>query len=581
MIYVAYFKGKHKEKSKKHKREKKHKEKKKHRSRKSSSSSSSEEWVEKEEHSSSGEEIQHQEKQRESVKTVEASSAERGEWMSLPTSFLTESNVEKRRNREETQRLEREKGQYNPRLHERELNPYWKDGGDGLPKFKKPSDDGNEYKKYKSGNRPKPTSNWKKTNDKSPRQKSESKESVKEMQDAPVETETLSDKELNVLASRLLKAEIMGKTELVKELKDKLEAARNYREKTPHASQTEEVILTQTDSQGHSRPVRLQSDYGEFSGSQKKKRKVETHHDGQRIRYFADDDKHSLQQMFENEKFNTVQDQNSEFIKMASKVCKNDDLDEVFADNIRKKESEHKTDSRNRDRAINEHRKVAQSIDSCKLCLQSDVMPKHLMVSLGETVFLSLPAHEPLTRGHCLITPIRHVTCSTLLDENEWSEIMDFRRSLTRMYNSNNEDVVFFETAKNLDRYPHMYIECVPVDKEEGDMAPIYFKKAIDECEMEWAQNKKLVSLKGKDVRKAIPKGLSYFFVSFGMEEGFAHVIEDEKSFPINFAQEIIGGMLDLHHSKWRKPKTQAFDEQSKRTLEFSQQWNSFDHTKR
>nr|CAH7755341.1 unnamed protein product [Callosobruchus chinensis] len=106
-------------------------------------------------------------------------------------------------------------------------------------------------------------------------------------------------------------------------------------------------------------------------------------------------------------------------------------------------------------------------------------------------------------------------------------------------------------------------------------MTPIYFKKAIDESEMEWAQNKKLVSLNKRDVRRAIPKGLPYFAVNFGMNEGFAHVIEDERLFPDNFAQEVIGGMLDLHHSKWRKPRIQSFEEQSKRVTEFSKKWKN------
>ncbi|XP_044255818.1 CWF19-like protein 2 homolog [Tribolium madens] len=545
--------GKHKEKSKKHKKDKKRK-----RARDSSSSPSSDEWVEKDDYSS-----------EEDRKPEESStSSKRAEWMSLPSSFLTESHLDKRRNREENKRLEREREQYNPRLHERELNPYWKDGGDGLPKFKKPSEEKNFS--YKSTNRPQSSSNWKKK----PLDPPKERESKPEPQN---HVEILSDKELNALAAKLVKAEIMGKMELVNELKAKLEAARQRKDSTGH---TEEVLLTQTDSQGHTRPVRHQADYNEPSGSHKRKRKVETHQEGQRVRYFTDDDKYSLQQMFENEKFNSVEDQNSEFMRMASKVRKNDDLDEIFSDNIRKKDGS-KTDKRNRDRAINEHQRVVQSIDKCKLCLQSDSMAKHLMVSLGETAFLSLPPYEPMNKGHCLIVPIRHVTCSTLLDENEWSDIMDIRKALTQMFNARNEDVIFFETAKNLDKYPHMYIECIPLEKEEGDMAPIYFKKAIDECEAEWAQNKKLVSLKGKDVRRAVPKGLPYFFVSFGMEEGFAHVIEDQKSFPNNFAQEVIGGMLDLHHSKWRKPKYQSFDEQSKRVVEFSKEWSDFDFTKK
>ena len=51
--------------------------------------------------------------------------------------------------------------------------------------------------------------------------------------------------------------------------------------------------------------------------------------------------------------------------------------------------------------------------------------------------------------------------------------------------------------------------------------------------------NKKVIDLKGKDVRKGIPKGLPYFFVDFGMQPGFAHVIEDEQRFPNSFAQVV------------------------------------------
>lgn len=82
-----------------------------------------------------------------------------------------------------------------------------------------------------------------------------------------------------------------------------------------------------------------------------------------------------------------------------------------------------------------------------------------------------------------------------------------------------------------------MVINCVPLPRDVGDMAAIYFKKAILECESEWAMNKKVVDLKGKNIRKGIPKGLPYFWVDFGMDPGFAHVIEDQHLFPRNFAE--------------------------------------------
>ena len=44
------------------------------------------------------------------------------------------------------------------------------------------------------------------------------------------------------------------------------------------------------------------------------------------------------------------------------------------------------------------------------------------------------------------------------------------------MFSSKDMDVVFFETALNLRRFPHMVIECIPLSKDEGALAPIYFK---------------------------------------------------------------------------------------------------------
>ncbi len=63
------------------------------------------------------------------------------------------------------------------------------------------------------------------------------------------------------------------------------------------------------------------------------------------------------------------------------------------------------------------------------------------------------------------------------------------------------------------------------------------FKNCQQECETEWSHNKKLISLRDKPLRRSVPKGLPYFHVDFGEENGFAHVIEDEKEFPRNFAQ--------------------------------------------
>lgn len=51
--------------------------------------------------------------------------------------------------------------------------------------------------------------------------------------------------------------------------------------------------------------------------------------------------------------------------------------------------------------------------------------------------------------------------------------------------------------------------------------------------------NKKVINLERKDIRQAIPNGLSYFMVEFEIDKGYAHVIEDDHMFEKNFAEVI------------------------------------------
>nr|CAD7265233.1 unnamed protein product [Timema shepardi] len=498
---------------------------------------------------------------------------------------------------------------------------------------------------------------------------------------APEEIGVLTDKEMNELGAKLVKAEILGNETLVTELKRKLNLARLERSK-PAPEVTETVILTRTNARGLVHPLEPSGPLEPYGG-RRRKHKVGTHEDGKRVRYFADDDKYTLRDMFEREKMTTAEDQNEMFSKMVAKEVGGTEEDtefDMFAEKAQVEESRGRTQAKERDRAIREHKRTERALDNCPRCLDSKLMTRHLVAAIGTKVYLCLPSHQSLTEGHCLIVPMFHVPCATQLDEEVWTEVQLFRKTLTAMFVEMGQDVVFFELAINLRGLPHMTLNCVPLPKETGDLAPIYFKKAILECEMEWSTNKKLVDLAGKDVRRAIPKGLPYFSVDFGLQSGFAHVIEEEKLFPRNFAQvgvtvprnfaqvgvtvprnfaqvsvtvpselcsygcycsselcsgecycslgtllrwvllfpqnfaqvgvtvprnfaqvgvtvprnfahmgvtvpwnfvqEIIGGMLDLDHQLWRKPRKDNFDSQRQKVVQFAQWWKPFDFTR-
>ncbi|XP_046751822.1 CWF19-like protein 2 [Diprion similis] len=495
----------------------------------------------------------------------------------------------KSRNEEHTRERSRSRERYdrqsNSRFHERKLA------------FKKPSQD--EYSNVASTIKSTLSSrskNWKKpealTREAEKQSKvppsrrksiSESEESSdSETNENAVEETIMTEAEMNQLGAKIVKCEIMGDDELAAKLKAQLEKAREARKNAPAKRTVDReettVILTKTDSRGMTRPVEPRSEYPESKDprGKNKKKKVDTHEAGQRVRYFADDDKYSLKEMFQQEKGRSTNEDDAMFTKIASKTM---DMDEMFEDTVRFKERDTKEDERDRLQAIKQHEKMTKSLDNCRWCIDSKQMLKHMIVAMGSKVYMSLPSHGSLTTGHCILAPIHHVVCQTQLDEDVWEELQIFRKAITKMFMDQEEDVIFFETSMMHRKFPHMQLECIPMPKEIGDLAPIYFKKALLECETEWSTNKKVIDLSAKNVRKSIPKGLPYFAVDFGMEGGFAHVIEDEEMFPKNFAQEIIGGMLDLDRNTWRKPKRENFDQQRSKVMEFAKMWKKYDFT--
>ncbi|XP_067146002.1 CWF19-like protein 2 isoform X2 [Apteryx mantelli] len=366
-------------------------------------------------------------------------------------------------------------------------------------------------------------------------------------------SQVLSEEEMNKLGARIVKAELMGNMELASKLQAELENARKLREnqnQVPAKSgravsslrEDEQVTLVRTDQTGRAWPVTAPTEPLEPKGGRKKRQMVTTHIDKERVRYFQDDDRMSLKDLVKNEKMRTAEDQNTLFMRMASKLMEKTDreyytLDDMFVSKAAKGERSGEEEERQRRKAIHEHQQLAASMEKCPYCFDSNELSKHLIIAIGTKVYLSLPSNQPLTEGHCLIAPLQHHTAATLLDEDIWEEIQMFRKALVKMFEAKELDCVFLETNMSMKKRYHMVYECIPLPREVGDMAPIYFKKAIMESDEEWSMNKKLVDLSSKDVRKSVPKGLPYFSVDFGLQGGFAHVIEDQHKFPHYFGK--------------------------------------------
>ncbi|NXD70110.1 C19L2 protein, partial [Eolophus roseicapillus] len=201
-------------------------------------------------------------------------------------------------------------------------------------------------------------------------------------------------------------------------------------------------------------------------------------------------------------------------------------LDDMFVTKAAKRVRSGEEEEIQRRKAIHEHQQLAARMEKCPYCYDSSELSKHLIVAIGTKCLRLRMKQFIFLHLIFLALPVDFINSSRM-----------FRNALVKMFEAKDLDCVFLETNLSLKKRYHMVYECIPLPKEVGDMAPIYFKKAILESDEEWSMNKKLIDLSSKDIRKSVPKGLPYFSVDFGLQGGFAHVIEDQYSFPHYFGK--------------------------------------------
>ncbi|NXN17779.1 C19L2 protein, partial [Indicator maculatus] len=218
-------------------------------------------------------------------------------------------------------------------------------------------------------------------------------------------------------------------------------------------------------------------------------------------------------------------------------------LDDMFVSKAAKGARNGEEEEIQRRRAIREHQQLAARMEKCPYCFDSSELSKHLIIAIGtkeSNVDVRLPKIKDRIASVKLFIVLHLIFLALPISFTNISRLREkkmFRNALVKMFEAKDLDCVFLETNMSIKKRYHMVYECIPLPKEVGDMAPIYFKKAIMESDEEWSVNKKLIDLSSKDIRKSVPKGLPYFSVDFGLQGGFAHVIEDQHKFPHYFGK--------------------------------------------
>lgn len=251
----------------------------------------------------------------------------------------------------------------------------------------------------------------------------------------------------------------------------------------------------------------------------------------------------------------------------------------------------HKSEINLKNASISEFQKMNKILDSCQLCHHEDrgQAPVAPIVSLATRVYMTLPTEPELADGGAVIVPIQHRNNLLECDDDEWEEIRNFQKCLTRMYHDQGRDVIFYENAAAPRRKLHAAMVAVPLPYELGDTAPAFFREAMLTADDEWSQHKKIIDTAkmardggGKGAfRRALAKEMPYFHVWTQIDGGLGHIVENEGKWPRGdlFAREIIGGMLDCEpdvvkkQGRWHRGGDHRLEP-------FKKRWKKFDWTR-
>lgn len=153
---------------------------------------------------------------------------------------------------------------------------------------------------------------------------------------------------------------------------------------------------------------------------------------GELLRYNADDDTTTLEELVRQERFGGgAAEQKNMDAELAARITTDakfeDDLDYMddSADRLARKRM--KTETQKKLFAINDYNRTKKALESCQFCYQdtdtATIPPQAAVVAMGTRAYLSLPITEPLVPGHALIVPMQHHLSSLEADDDTWDEM--------------------------------------------------------------------------------------------------------------------------------------------------------------
>ena len=223
---------------------------------------------------------------------------------------------------------------------------------------------------------------------------------------------------------------------------------------TPSHLREETVILPLVDAAGRAAPGAFGREAaGTAAAGVRPTKRIERFEDGERKRYFADDDTLDLETLVKRTKYGATEDIDATMARNIARKSnfKETDLDpdaeydvdggldladgqrKASKDARRRGSATEEVAKREKQRQVRDFTRFQSALDRCSLCFTSKSRQKHLTLAIGTAAYLALPPRGRLIPGHCQIIPIEHVGSSRIADEAAWTEIRNFKKCLLQI----------------------------------------------------------------------------------------------------------------------------------------------------
>lgn len=211
---------------------------------------------------------------------------------------------------------------------------------------------------------------------------------------------------------------------------------------------------------------------------------------------------------------------------------------------------------------------LMQRTSGCWFCLSNPDIEKHLIISIGNEVYLTL-AKGAITPNHILIIPIEHQSSIFGSYKKLEMEAYQYKKALVDCFSKLNQSVVFWERSMvgyhSEDRL-HAHLQAIPIPKDKEEELVKIIEEETEKSNMQTVHLTKNVRVNYPYVHFEIPNVVSILVKSDKKGRGL-----------LQFGRKVVSILLGVPEKEDWKSCTTSKEVETKHTNAFKELFKDFD----